>query len=78
MELIADSFEEYLTTTSDILRILRKLRPDQKFPEDFVDDNVRDRSKVANQRGAELLKKNFGRPGWTSLTKSVERTIEDL
>lgn len=62
---------------SDLARILRKLRPNQKFPEDFVDDNVRDRSKVANQRGAELLKE-FGRQGWTSLTESVEHNIADL
>jgi hypothetical protein len=50
--------------SSDVLKISRKLRPDQNFLEDFVDDNVRDISKVSNGRGAELLKKDFGRPGW--------------
>ena len=64
--------------TSDLLRILRKLRPDHKFPENFVDDNVRDLSKVENQRGAELLKKDFGRPGWTSLSDSLENNIRHL
>jgi hypothetical protein len=63
--------------TSDLLRILRKLRPDHKFPENFVDDNVRDLSKVANQRGAELLK-DFGRPGWASLSESLENNIRHL
>jgi hypothetical protein len=64
--------------TSDLLRILRKLRPDHKFPENFVDDNVRDLSKVENQRGAELLKKDFGRPGWTGLSESLENNIQHL
>jgi hypothetical protein len=64
--------------TSDLLRILRKLRPDHKFPENFVDENVRDLSKVENQRGAELLKKDFGRPGWTSLSESLENNIQHL
>jgi hypothetical protein len=64
--------------TSDLLRILRKLRPDHKFPENFADDNVRDLSKVENQRGAELLKKDFGRPGWASLSESLENNIRHL
>ena len=71
-------YRKHLTKFSDILRILRKLRPDHKLPEDFIDDSVRDCSKVANQRGAELLKKDFGRPGWTTLTDSLKLNIEDL
>jgi len=62
---------------NDVLRALRKIRPDHKFPEDFQDDNVRDRSKVQNQRGAELLK-TFGRPGWTTLSESLANNIQDL
>ncbi|KAE9363654.1 NAD(P)-binding protein [Stipitochalara longipes BDJ] len=49
---------------NDILKILRTLRPDHEFPEDFVDDNV--------------LKQDFGQSGWTSLTESLRRTIENL
>jgi hypothetical protein len=64
--------------SSDILKISRKLRPDQNFLEDFVDDNVRDIWKVSNGRGAELLKKDFGRPGWPSLRVSLRLNIEDL
>jgi len=61
----------------DVLKILRKIRPDHKWPNDFVDDHVRDLSTVQNQRGAELLK-TFGRPGWTSLAESLEYNIADL
>jgi hypothetical protein len=64
-----------LSVVSDLLRILRKLRPDHKFPENFVDDNIRDLSQVKNQRGAELLKEDFGMPGWTSLSASLENNI---
>jgi GTP cyclohydrolase III len=48
---------------SDVLKILRKILPDHSWPEDFVDDNVRDLSTVQNQRGAELLKSFGGRGG---------------
>jgi hypothetical protein len=57
--------------------VLRKIRPEHTFPHDFVDDNVRDLSKVQNERGAELLK-TFGRKGWTSLEESLENNVADL
>jgi hypothetical protein len=60
---------------SDVLQILRKLRPDRKFPADFVGDNVRDRSKVANERAIELLKA-LGRPGFSGMAESIERQIQ--
>lgn len=55
-----------MTPFSDLLRILRKVRPDHKFPEDFGDESIRDRMQLDNSRGSEILK-TFGRPGWTSL-----------
>lgn len=61
---------------SDILRVLRKLRPNQKFPADFTDDSVRDLSKVANGRAIELLKA-MGRHGFEDMADSIERNIQN-
>lgn len=61
---------------SDLLKGLRKIRPNREFPEDFS-DNSRDLAQVDNSRGAELLK-DFGRPGWTSLEEALENSIADL
>jgi len=63
---------------NDLLRTLRKLRPDRQFPEEWTDDKVRDLSIVKNERSIELLKKDFGRPGFTSLEESIENCIKDL
>ncbi|KAG0650010.1 NAD-dependent epimerase deHydratase terH [Hyphodiscus hymeniophilus] len=62
---------------NDCLRIMRKLRPNQTIADDFEDDSVRDKSKVANERAAELLQKNYGK-GFTSLTESIKLNIQDL
>lgn len=70
-----DEMNEGLILGSDVLRALRKLRPDHKFVENFCDDSIRDRSKVQNERGAELLK-TFGRPGWTGLEESLKYSLE--
>ncbi|KAF7885284.1 uncharacterized protein EAF01_011349 [Botrytis porri] len=61
-----------------LLRIFRKLRPDAKIMDDFHDDSVNDLSKVANQRAAELLKRDFGRAGFTSLEESLANNIQGL
>ena len=61
---------------SDILRVLRRLRPNQKYVEDFTDDNVRDLSKVANGRALELLKA-MGRHGFEDMADGIERNITD-
>lgn len=61
-----------------LLRTLRKLRPDAKIMDDFHDDSVNDLSKVANQRAAKLLRRDFGRPGFTSLEESLENNIKGL
>ncbi|KAE8447770.1 hypothetical protein EG329_010164 [Mollisiaceae sp. DMI_Dod_QoI] len=63
--------------TNDLLQIFRKIQPDKTFPENFVDDNVRDLSKVKNERAIELLK-TFGQPGFTSLEESIKKCIESL
>jgi predicted metal-dependent phosphoesterase TrpH len=66
-----------LTQDSDLLRALKKVRPDHKFIDEFSDENVRDVSKVANERAEELLKA-MGRPGWTSLEDSLKANVEGL
>lgn len=59
------------------MRVLRKLRPDHKFIEDFSDEKDRDLSTVPNQRGAELLRR-MGRPGYTSLEETLADNISGL
>ncbi|KAK0507100.1 hypothetical protein JMJ35_010558 [Cladonia borealis] len=60
----------YPYNCNDILKCLRKLYPDKKFPNNIENDS-RDLSKVDNRRREELLKK-FGRPGWTGLEESIQ------
>jgi len=62
---------------NDVLAILRELYPDRKFPED-IPNEPRDLCKVPNQRGAELLKHDFGRPGWTSLKETIKENTQGL
>ncbi|KAI9646380.1 hypothetical protein NHQ30_004371 [Ciborinia camelliae] len=61
-----------------LLRTFRKIRPDAKIMDDFHDDNINDLSKVANQRAAELLTRDFGRNGFTSLEESLTNNIRGL
>ncbi|KAF7926117.1 uncharacterized protein EAE97_010417 [Botrytis byssoidea] len=61
-----------------LLRTFRKLRPNAKIMDDFHDDSINDLSKVANQRAEELLKRDFGRTGFTSLEISLANTIQGL
>ncbi|PQE31223.1 aldehyde reductase ii protein [Rutstroemia sp. NJR-2017a WRK4] len=65
-------------TANDLLRAFRKIRPDANIMDDFHDDNVKDLSKVANERAEELLRSDFGRSGWTSLEESLKMNVEDL
>ncbi|EHL02984.1 putative Aldehyde reductase 2 [Glarea lozoyensis 74030] len=62
---------------NDILRIMRKLRPNEKIIDDYADDNARDLSTVDNARGNEILK-GFGKSGFTSLEESVKGNIDGL
>jgi hypothetical protein len=61
---------------NDILDILRKMFPEKQFAADM--DLGRDRCKVANQRAEELLRTEFGQPGWVSLEESVRRNVQSF
>ncbi|TGO58120.1 hypothetical protein BCON_0058g00020 [Botryotinia convoluta] len=61
-----------------LLRTFRKIRPDAKIMDDYHDDSINDLSKVANQRAEELLKRDFGRAGFTSLEESLANNIQGL
>lgn len=66
-------------TFNQILGIFRKLRPDQKFVEDFAVDGARDLSRIGpkeHERAVELLKA-LGRPGFTPIQESIKNLIED-
>ena len=58
---------------NDSLRILRKLGPDRKFPDDFEDDS-RDLSTVDTKRSVELLKR-YGRTGFVGMEESLRQTV---
>ena len=63
---------------NDILRILRKLRPNHEFPPDSENDE-RDLSVVASHaRAEEILLKNFGQKGFTPLEETLEANIAHL
>ena len=61
-----------------ILAILRKLRPDHKFPDDIA-NNSKDLSKIPPaSRAEEILRKDFGQSGWTSLELALKDNIAHL
>ncbi|CAC9890405.1 unnamed protein product [Aureobasidium pullulans] len=61
-----------------ILAIMRKVRPDEKVPEDLK-DNSKDLSKVLPKpRAEQILKKNFGQDGFKSLEEAVKLNIQNL
>lgn len=63
---------------NDILRVLRKLRPDHKFSPD-MEDNVTDESVVEQHgRAEEILKRNFGVKGFAGLEETLEANIKHL
>jgi hypothetical protein len=59
------------------MRLLRKIRPNHKWVEDFTDGTIRDLSEIPNERGTELLKA-MGRNGWTSLEDSLRMNLEGV
>ncbi|QSZ35687.1 hypothetical protein DSL72_006809 [Monilinia vaccinii-corymbosi] len=59
-----------------LLRTFRKIRPDAKILDDFHDDSINDLSKVTNERAAELLRRDFGRPGFTSLEDCLANNLQ--
>ncbi|KAL5092570.1 hypothetical protein Trisim1_001123 [Trichoderma cf. simile WF8] len=63
---------------TDVLTILRKLRPDQEFPDD-PENEGRDYTEVVPiARAQRLLQDFFGQTGWTSLEDSLAAGIEDI
>lgn len=62
---------------SQILAILRTLRPSKLLPEVMLGAELSN-MKVPNERGEQLLKDVFGRPGWNSLEEVVAENIKDL
>lgn len=63
---------------TDVVGILRKLRPNQTFSDPPVDEG-RDYTVVAGQQRAEaLLKTVFGQDRWIGLEQCLADGIEDL
>ncbi|RFU77475.1 cinnamoyl- reductase [Trichoderma arundinaceum] len=63
---------------TDVLTILRKLRPDQHFP-DNPENEGRDYTEVTpRDRAEKLLQGFYGQTGWTSLEDSLAAGIEDI
>ncbi|KAK3716885.1 hypothetical protein LTR37_006235 [Vermiconidia calcicola] len=66
-------------TWTDIIEILKELRPDAKTIASPPENDERHLSKVPNELGAELLKKWYDQKGeYTSLRESIEASIEGL
>ncbi|KAL6690475.1 hypothetical protein J3F84DRAFT_353374 [Trichoderma pleuroticola] len=63
---------------TDVLAILRKLRPDQEFPDDPKDEGRDYTEVVPIARAQKLLQGFFGQKGWTSLEDSLAAGIEDI
>lgn len=59
-----------------ILDIFRKNEPEKKFVDNF--SGGEDPHKIVPAAKAEQLLRDLGRPGWTSLEKSVLANIKDL
>ncbi|RDL36186.1 Uncharacterized protein BP5553_06798 [Venustampulla echinocandica] len=60
-----------------IQAIFRKLRPSKSLPEVMLGAELSN-MKVPNERGEQLLKDVFGRPGWNILEETVAENIKDL
>ncbi|KAH8893568.1 NAD(P)-binding protein, partial [Thozetella sp. PMI_491] len=63
---------------TDVISILRKLRPGRELP-DPPENEGRDYTVVVPQKRAEaLLKSFFGQSGWTDMEQSLAEGIEDI
>ncbi|PLB54020.1 cinnamoyl-CoA reductase [Aspergillus steynii IBT 23096] len=66
-------------TWTEIIGILRKLRPDNTLIPDAPENEGRDISEVVlAPRAEQLLKDFFGRPGWVSLEQSILEGLEGM
>jgi hypothetical protein len=64
---------------SEIIRILRTLRPDNSsIPKEPEAEGQDLRIVVPSKRAEEILKSFFDRPGWISLEESIAEGISDL
>lgn len=62
---------------NSIFELLRKIKPDHKWPEN-IKDNSQDKSKVLPRgRADEILKKNFG-AGFLSLEEALRNNLVGL
>lgn len=64
-------------TWNQILAIFRKLHPSKTFSEDIPGAELSN-MKVPTERGEQLLKDVFGRPGWVSLQETVAENLKNL
>lgn len=62
---------------NEILRILRKLRPDHNIPEDLADNSKDLSNPIPRVRAEEILQKHFDK-GFTTLEESVKQNIADF
>jgi hypothetical protein len=60
---------------TDIINILKQLRPDNKNIPAPPENEGRDLSDVKNQRAKEIMEKFFGVKGWVSLEESIKNGI---
>ena len=66
-------------TFTEMIEILRELRPDSKTLASPPENEGQDLSKVPNERGAELLKKWYKQDGgYKTMRQSIEECLESL
>jgi nucleoside-diphosphate-sugar epimerase len=64
-------------TWNDVFAILRKLYPSKKFADDIPNAELSN-MRIPTERGVQLLRDVFGRPGWTSLEETVAENVKGL
>lgn len=64
-------------TWNQILAILRGLYPKKVFVDDFPGTKLTGMS-VPTERGVQILREYFGRPGWVSLEETVKENVPTL
>ncbi|KAE8165705.1 NAD(P)-binding protein [Aspergillus tamarii] len=65
-------------TWTQVLNIMRKLRPDcSAIPDVQEEENIRHFEVVPSKRAEKLIQAFYHRPGWTSLEESLARGVSD-
>ena len=62
---------------TQVLEILRELRPSANLPEDYKDNGQRDLSTVDNELAVKILKES-GRDGFKGLEQSLRELVDSL